>query len=197
MDRIRDDGAPYPSPTGHVQTNGFYWLHLDPTDGKWLNLRLGAVILGSRLCETANNCNPDYSFVVGNSLDPILLDNVSIQVKPVSGSTDLPGLLWGMTCGNPTDAIVHYTFWLPSENGHWGLNFNQLGYGNTTNADITRDNNLQWTVVSKMISKGELLSWGHDGLRRPQTGPSHEGLYYVNFKFTIVASGGTPVSVCS
>jgi hypothetical protein len=179
-----------------VQTSGFYWFHLEPTDGRSLNLRLGDVVPGSRLCETALNCSPDYDAVVGNLVDPIPLDDVSIEVKPVVGTNDLPGLLWGMTCGNPTDAIVQYTFWLPSGNGHWGFNFNQRAYPNTTNAAITRDSNLQWTVVSKMTSIGELLSWGHTGLRRPQSGPSREGLYSVNFKFTIVASG-TPVSVCT
>jgi hypothetical protein len=170
-----------------------------PAAGQGAQPPSGTPSSGSRLCETASNCNPDYSFVVGDGDNPVLLDNVSIEVKPISGSTDVPGLLWGMKCGNPTDAIVHYTFWLSSGTGggHWGFNFDNRSYGDSTNAEITRYGNLTWTVVSKMHSVGELLSWGHSGLLRPQTGPSHEGLYDANFKFTIDAPSGMPVSVCA
>ena len=46
---------------------------------------------------------------------------------------------------------------------------------------------VHWTVES--YGAGELLSWAHSGLRRPQTGPSHEGVYAVNFSFTITIAG--------
>ena len=83
---------------------------------------------------------------------------------------------------NAYPAKVHYTFWLPSGDGHWGLNFNSAVYPGSTNAVIRRAiDGVHWTVESYGV--GELLSWGHSGLKRPQSGPSHEGFYQVNFRF--------------
>lgn len=121
-----------------------------------------------------------------------MLDTASVELKPLvaSGGAELPGLLWGMKCATISDsypyyAKVHYTFYLPNGEGHWGFNFSRAAYLGTDDAIITRaGDGLHWAVESNGLI-GELLSWGHSGLRRPQSGPSHEGFYYVNFKFTI------------
>jgi hypothetical protein len=118
----------------------------------------------------------------------LTLGTASIEIKPLvataTGFAELTGLLWGMNCTAVYPAKVHYTFTLPSGNGHWGFNFNSLVYPGSNNAVITRSDNLHWTVESNGLI-GELLSWGHSGLLRPQSGPSHEGFFYANFKFTI------------
>jgi hypothetical protein len=89
---------------------------------------------------------------------------------------------------------LNYTFVLPAGigavgGGHWGFKFKLKAYTGTTNAAITRTGKLHWSVVSNPIndSVGELLSWGHTGLLRPQSGPSHEGFYKARFAFAIVA----------
>ena len=90
-----------------------------------------------------------------------------------------------MKCTGSYPAKVHYTFTLPSGNGHWGFNFNSVAYPGSKNVVITRaSDGRHWTVESNGL-KGELLSWGHGGLRRRKSGPSHEGFFVANFKFTI------------
>ena len=119
----------------------------------------------------------------------LTLQTVSIQLKPLvataTGFSEVSGLLWGMNCTDVYPAQVHYTFSIPSGNGHWGFNFSSVAYPGSNNAVITRAaDGVHWTVESTGLI-GELLSWGHSGLRRPQSGPSHEGFFYANFKFTI------------
>ena len=92
-------------------------------------------------------------------------------------------------------AKVHYTFSLPSGDGHWGLNFNSAVYPGSTNGVIRRAiDGVHWTVESYGV--GELLSWAHSGLKRPQSGPSHEGFYQVNFNFTIAIAALPPSVPC-
>ena len=145
----------------------------------------------------AGHCNPDHESVVNSNLT---LDTASIELKPLvatAGFPELTGLLWGMNCTAGYPAKVHYTFTLPSGDGHWGFNFNSVVYPGSTNAVITRSDSLHWMVESNG-GIGELLSWGHSGLRRPQSGPSHEGFFYANFKFMIeVESLPSPSVGCS
>jgi hypothetical protein len=190
-DRIRDDtnplvgGDPYGYDLAKIASSGFYALTLTPNSGRALSLALGTPTFAPVPCQVAENCNPDHGNVVNSNLT---LDTASIELKPLvataTGYSELPGLLWGMNCTEAYPAKVHYTFTLPSGNGHWGFNFNQVVYPGSTNAVITRESDGYWTVESNGI--GELLSWGHSGLRRPRSGPSHEGFFYANFKFTIV-----------
>jgi len=201
-DRVRDDGQPYGYDLTRILSSGFYQFNFPSGSGRVLNLALGAPI-APPACSTAGNCNPDHSQVVGYpkvGSDALDLQTASIAVKPLvtSDGAELAGLLWGMSCnGSPYQAKVHYTFSLPSGNGHWGFNFNKGVYPETDNATITRaSDGLHWTVETNGL-KGELLSWNHTGLRRPQSGPSHEGFYYVNFKFTIeIASLPSPSVGC-
>jgi len=187
-DRIRDDGSIYDySPVvAKIWSSGFYAFHFEPLSGRRLNLDLGDPI-GTVPCEGVN-CNPDHSTVVNSH--PLTLDTASIELKPLTETgAELPGLLWGMKCTDEAyPAKVHYSFSLPSRDGHWGLNFNNAVYPPSTNAVIRRAiDGVHWTVES--YGAGELLSWAHSGLRRPQTGPSHEGVYAVNFSFTITIAG--------
>ena len=186
-DRVRDDGAAYGYDLAGVRSSGFYGLALS-TSGRSLTLALGDPI-GTVPCEAAGNCNPDRVNVVNSNLT---LGTASIELKPLTtGLSELPGLLWGMKCTDATGpyvywAKVHYTFTLSSGNGHWGFNFNSGVYPGSNDAVITRADNLHWTVESNEL-KGELLSWGHSGLLRRNSGPSHEGFFKANFKFMIQA----------
>jgi hypothetical protein len=150
--------------------------------GRLLNLHLGPPIAGTRTCLTLNNCNGD------GPIDALELADWELRVKPLVEGTweDLPGGLFALSCGTTYPALVHYTFWLPSANGHWGLNLNPRAYPGTTAADLTRTSNLSWTVEAKSDDIAELLSWAHDRLRGKQ-GPSREGRFNAPFKFTIDA----------
>jgi hypothetical protein len=196
-DRVRDDGIAYGYDLAKIASSGFYALTISPNSGRALGLALGSPF-GSVPCEVAGNCNPDHVDVVNSNL---ALVTASIELKPLvataTGYSELSGLLWGMNCTDVYPAKVHYTFTLPSGDGHWGFNFNSVVYPGSTNAVITRSDSLHWMVESNG-GIGELLSWGHSGLRRPQSGPSHEGFYYANFKFTIeVVSLPSPSVGCS
>jgi hypothetical protein len=149
--------------------------------GRLLNLHLGPPIAGTRTCLTLN-CNGD------GPIDALELADWELRVKPLVEGTweDLPGGLFALSCGTTYPALVHYTFWLPSANGHWGLNLNPRAYPGTTAADLTRTSNLSWTVEAKSDDIAELLSWAHDRLRGKQ-GPSREGRFNAPFKFTIDA----------
>ena len=202
-DRIRDDsnplvgGDPYGYALARVASGGFYNLAIQPSSGRRLNLALGEPHAVAQ-CEPIGNCNPDRDQIVGNS--DLMLDTASIQLKPLDpmSLSELPGLLWGMNCTGSYPAKLHYTFTLPSGDGHWGFNFNSVVYPGSNNAVITRaSDGRHWTVESNGLI-GELLSWDHSGLRRPQSGPSHEGFFYANFKFTIeVVSLPSPSVGCS
>ena len=195
-DRVRDDGLAYGYDLAKIASSGFYALTIPPNSGRALGLALGNP-LGSVPCMVAGNCNPDHESVVNSN---ITLDTASIELKPLvatAGFPELTGLLWGMNCTAGYPAKVHYTFTLPSGDGHWGFNFNSVVYPGSTNAVITRSDSLHWMVESNG-GIGELLSWGHSGLRRPQSGPSHEGFFYANFKFMIeVVSLPSPSVGCS
>jgi hypothetical protein len=198
-DRVRDDGDAYGSYLARVASSGFYALSL-ANSGRALSLALGAPIPTSPVpCQVAENCNPDRVNVVNSAL---FLQTASIEVKPLvataTGYSELSGLLWGMNCTDVYPAKVHYTFTLPSGDGHWGFNFNSVVYPGSNNAVITRaSDGVRWTVESNGLI-GELLSWGHSGLRRPHSGPSHEGFFYANFKFMIeVVSLPSPSVGCS
>ena len=136
---------------------------------------------------SVGNCHPNGP-TDGKSLG---LDDFQFRVKPLVDSTwdDLPGLLFGMSvCGLQYPALVHFTFWLPDGNGHWGFNFNPRAYPGTTAAVVVRVNPTKWTVEAESDDIGELLSWGHTGIRR-NNGPSGEGRFQMPFKATIVATG--------
>jgi hypothetical protein len=184
-DRVRDDGIAYGYQLARIASSGFYALTLPLGSGRALSLALGDP-LWSVPCVAAGNCNPDHVNVVNSNLT---LNPASIELKPLvataTGYSELSGLLWGMNCTDVYQAKVHYTFTLPSGDGHWGFNFNSVVYPGSNNAVITRaSDGIHWTVESDGRI-GELLSWGHSGLRRPQSGPSHEGFFYANFKFLI------------
>ena len=155
---------------------------------------------GSRYLERApavsvGNCHPN-----GPTEGEILvLDNFQFRVKPLIEGTwdDLPGLLFGMsTCGAPQMGMVHTTFWLPDGNGHWGFNFNPRGYPGTSPVTIVREDPVTWTVEAGTGDVGELLSWGHSGIRG-KNGPSREGRFNMPFKATIFVSNGLPVGAGS
>jgi len=194
-DTVRDDGGAYGYDLARVASSGFYNFSIQSTDSRSVTLDLGAPI-EEAACLAAGNCNPDRVAVVGGNLG---LATASIAIKPLvgSGPSELSGFLWGMNCTDRYSAKVHYSFTLPSANGHWGFNFNSAEYPGTNNAFITRVNSQQWMVESPG-QIGELLSWAHSGLRRPQSGPSHEGRYYADFQFTIdAASLPSPTVGCS
>jgi hypothetical protein len=153
-----------------------------PATGRLLDLNLGAPITGTRTCLSLNNCNAD------GPLDALELTDWDLRVKPLVDGTweDLPGGLFAMSCAKTYPALVHYTFWLPSANGHWGLNLNPRAYPGTTAATLSRTGNLSWTVEAESDDIAELLSWDHNKLRGNQ-GPSREGRFNVPFKFTINA----------
>lgn len=184
-DRFRDDGMLY---SGVIDTGGLFTpLIVTPTNGRLFNIHLGLFIPGTRRCDSVGNCHPT-NFSGGADL---ALNNVQFRVKPLVPVTweDLPGLLFGMsTCGAPQPALVHYTFWLPDGNGHWGFNFNPRAYPGTTAAIVVRVTPTTWTVEAEADDIGELLSWGHTGIRR-NNGPSGEGHFNMPFRATIQAGG--------
>ena len=184
-DRVRDDGSW--SYSGVIDSGGLFTpLIATPENGRLLNLHFGST-LGPRTCDTVGNCHPNGP----SDGKHLALVEASIRVKPLVNGTweDLPGLLFGMsTCNVPYPALVHYTFWLPDGNGHWGFNFNPRAYPGTTAAVVVRVNSTTWTAEAEADDIGELLSWGHTGIRR-HNGPSREGQFNMPFKVTIEASG--------
>lgn len=186
-DRIRDDGllSPY---VGSIDPSGLFTpLIATPGSGRVVNMLFGLALPDTRTCGSVGNCHPNGA-TDGKHL---VLDNFQFRVKPLIEGTwdDLPGLLFGMsTCGFPQKGMVHTTFWLPDGNGHWGFNFNPRGYPGTSPVTIVRENPVTWTVEAGPTDAGELLSWGHSGLRG-KNGPSGEGRFHMPFKATIVANG--------
>lgn len=185
-DRVRDDAfGPY---TAVIGTSGLLSSQLaTPDNDRIVNMHFGTSIAGTRTCATVGNCHPNGS-TDGKTL---ALDNFQFRVKPLVDGTweDLPGLLFGMSsCGQSYPALVHYTFWLPDNNGHWGFNFNPRAYPGTDAAVVVRHDNVTWTVEADIDDEGELLSWNHSGISR-NNGPSREGRFIMPFKATIVANG--------
>ena len=190
-DRVRDDGLLYTG--GSIDTSGVYNVVIAPTANRLLNLSLGSRIDNLRPCDTTGNCHPFLNLANTN----LALDYFDIKVKPLTTnlSQDLAGGLYGMTtCQTMVyPALVHYTFWLPDGDGHWGLNFNPKAYPGTTAANLVRLTDTTWSVES-VGDIAELLSWGHSGITR-HDGPSHEGRFYVPFKLTIAATSPLPSGV--
>jgi hypothetical protein len=189
-DRVRDDGGPY----NGVINAGTFDLQIPPASGRSLQLYLLDVIPGSRTCPTTGNCNPHGP--LDDQAQPLILTNASIRVKALTldtnGYQDLAGGLTAMSCGAINPGLVHFTFWMPDGDGHWGLNFNPREYPDTNAAKLTRENPGTWTVETELgiNDRGELLSWAHSGIKR-HNGPSREGQFHVPFRFTITALGLT------
>jgi hypothetical protein len=189
VDRARDDtGVAYS--TGDISNQaGSLFLQLHQTDVplRFFSLLLGD-LAGPRACAGAiDNCNPAGPLTSTN-LD---LPEASLGLVPLIAGTweKLDGGLFRMSCAAPNGypGQVHFTFWLPNQEGHWGLNFNPRAYPPSTAATIRRIDNLTWTVETTETDMAQLLSWGHPGIYK-RNGPSREGLFNVPFKFTIVAS---------
>jgi hypothetical protein len=193
-DRIRDDsfGTYF---GGAIDTGGVFNVGFAPVT-RVLQMFLGTRLdAGPRPCDTIGNCHLLDLADAGHTLD-----NFNVRVKPLtsfgSGSEDLAGGLYALTAcgpGNVYPALVHYTFWLPDGDGHWGLNFNPKAYPGTTAANLRRLSSTQWTVES-VGGTGDLLSWGHSGIRG-KNGPSREGRFTVGFKLTINLMSSLPVGV--
>ena len=191
VDRVRDDTT---GGYDGVMNSGVFDVRI--TGGSrslTMYLPVSNMIPFSRTCESVENCNPDWQLVTGN---PSLgLDEASIRVKPLtsvgSGYEDLPGGLTAMACGQTNPGLVDFTFWLPSNDGHWGFNFNPKAYPGTSAAVLRRALDGQsWTAETlndNTNDVGELLSWAHSGIRH-NNGPSHEGRFFVPFKLTITVS---------
>jgi hypothetical protein len=186
-DRVRDDGGPY---TGFMDPSGLFSSQLStPAFARILNMYFGSSILGSRTCGAVGNCHPNGP----TDGEHLALNNAEMRVKPLVDGTwaDLPGLMLGMSCNAPYPALVHYTFWLPDGDGHWGFNFNPREYPNTLPAVVIRVDNNTWTVEAESEDIGELLSWAHSGIQG-KNGPSREGRFKMPFQFTIDANGPLP-----
>jgi hypothetical protein len=183
-DRIRDDGASY---VGSIDPSGIFTPQIaTPGTGRFVNMLFGIALPNTRACVGVGNCHPSGP-TDGKHL---VLDNFQFRVKPfIEGtSEDLPGLLFGMsTCSEPQAGMVHTTYWLPDGSGHWGFNFNPRGYPGTSPVTIVREDTVTWTVEAGTYDVGELLSWGHSGIRG-KNGPSREGRFHMPFKATIVAT---------
>lgn len=179
-DRARDDrSGTYTG--GSVGSTSFH-LRRTPETARLLSLHLGSPIEAPR-CLSTGNCNVD------GPLSDLSLNDWELRTKPLTEGTweDLPGGLFGMSCNQIYPALVHFTFWLPSANGHWGLNLNPRAYPETTAARLTRLGDLTWAVEAENEHVAELLSWNHNKIRANR-GPSREGRYNVAFKFTINAT---------
>ena len=189
LDRARDDWAPFTG--GAISSAGGFDIRLAPTNSRELTLNLGN-LEGERTCLTVGNCNPDGPL---NNTD-LMLSDWALRVKPLVPNTweDMTGGLGAMTCGPTYPAFVHYTFWLPNPDGHWGLNFNPRAYAPSTAVVLTRVDNLTWTVDADATHLAQLVSFSHSGIRR-KNGPSVEGFFRVPFRLTIVAAALPPGAV--
>jgi hypothetical protein len=178
---------------GGAISSGIYSVRVTPTGSSpALFVDLGGFLSGTRECSTATlaRCNPD-----GPLNDPpgvvLALDEFDVRVKPLTSdlpeADDLPGGLTGMGCtGELAYALVHYTFWLPGGDGHWGMNANPRYHADA--ALVERRNRTTWVVTSPGVEGGraELVSFAHSAILR-KSGPSHEGQYALPFSITITA----------
>jgi hypothetical protein len=184
-DRVRDDGGTY---SGVISSGTF---DLQIASGRSLQLYLLDMISGTRTCDPIGNCNPHGP--LDAQTQPINLSiSASIRVKALTPPPyqDLAGGLTAMACGTAGPGLVHFTWWMPDNDGHWGFNFNPKEYPDTSAVELTRVGAGTWTVETKsgINDQGELLSWAHSGITR-HNGPSHEGRFHVPFTFTIAAVG--------
>ena len=208
-DRARDDGNVYA--TGIIGSSGGFDLRLVPASGRQFTLLFGATI-APRGCAAVGNCNPgdpnvpdDEEEQLGGDFGTadqqvLTLTDFQMSAKPLVDGiwADLPGGLFAMSCDEvPYPALVHFTFWLPAANGHWGLNFNPRAYQPSTAATLKRIDAMTWTLETvrhtnqSVLSQAELISFVHSGIRR-HNGPSREGSFVMPFKVTITATSGTP-----
>ena len=186
-DAVWDDATTYVG--GSITADGMFGLRLTPDRNRLLSFYLDASIEGTRDCDGIGNCNPD------GPLPPLVqVNDFEIKIKPIKpGSTagtweDLPGGLLGMPCTpTPAATIVHFTFWLPSGDGHWGVNLNRRDYPATNNAVVSRPTADTWIVEAALTDVAELLSWNHSGIFR-RNGPSREGRFFLPFKLTLNAT---------
>jgi hypothetical protein len=188
-DRVRDDFATY---SGVINSGTF---DLQVASGRSVLLFLLDIISGSRTCVATGNCNPTGP--LDAEAQPLNLTiNASLRVKALTEPPyqDLAGGLTAMRCGTTNPGLVHFTWWMPDNDGHWGFNFNPKEYPDTNAVKLTRESPGTWTVETdsaiNVNDVGELLSWAHSGITR-HNGPSHEGRFHVPFKFTITALGMT------
>jgi hypothetical protein len=189
IDRVRDDTA---GSYAGVINSGVFDVQIT---GGMRSLRMylptANMIPSSRTCLTVGNCNPDWPIVVSNQ--PLVLYEAQIRVKPLTTGPvieDLPGGLTAMNCGQENPGLVDFTFSLPSNDGHWGLNFNPKAYPGTSGAVLKRVDSQSWTAETPNDNTndvGELLSWVHSGIQH-KNGPSHEGRFHVPFKLTITTA---------
>jgi hypothetical protein len=179
-------------PLGGAISSGIYSVRVTPTSSSpvlWLDL--GGFLDGTRECldATLARCNPDGPFYGVPELDEF-----DVRVKPLTSNSpdadDLPGGLTGMACGGSAFALVHYTFYLPSRDGHWGMNANPRYHADAV--WVERKNRTTWVVTSpgEVGDRAELVSFAHSAILR-KSGPSHEGQYALPFSITITALGAS------
>ena len=91
-----------------------------------------------------------------------------------------------MACGGSAYALVHYTFWLPGGDGHWGMNANPRYHADAV--WVERIDRMTWVVTSpgEVGDRAELVSFAHSAILR-KSGPSHEGQYALPFSIMITA----------
>jgi hypothetical protein len=187
-------------PLGGAISNGIYSVRVTPTGSSpALAVDLGG-FLGdeTRECATATlaGCNTD------GPLDGVLeLNDFDVRVKPLTSSgpeaDDLPGGLTGMGCpvpGSPVrapaPALVHFTFWLPGGDGHWGLNASPRYRADAVWVERTSPTTWEVTSPGENGDEAELVSFAHSAILR-KSGPSHEGVYALPFSITIYADKAT------
>jgi hypothetical protein len=179
---------------GTISSSGIYGVRVTPESlAPVLSVDLGGYIDGTRECASATlaRCNVDGPLTGDPPVGVLELRDFSVGVKPLTSGTpdadDLPGGLTGMACGGSAFALVHFTFWLESGDGHWGMNVNPRYHADTARVDRSEDGT-SWLVTSPGVVDGraELVSFAHSNLLR-RSGPSHEGQYVLPFSITITA----------
>lgn len=192
VDRARDDSSTFAE--GAI-SSGLFNLRLTPEQSRQVTLILGE-LAGPRTCLAVGNCNPDGALHNDTTNAEQLLSDWQLRAKPLVSGTweDLPGGLGAMTCGLSYPALVYYTFWLPSGDGHWSLTFNPRAQAPSTAVVLTRLDDVTWTVDADDSHLSALISFAHSGIRR-KNGPSIEGYFRVPFRLTIVAETLPPGAV--
>jgi hypothetical protein len=178
---------------GGAISSGIYSVRVTPTGSSPVLVMDFTGFLGdeTRECPDATlaRCNPD-----GPPNGVLELDDFDVRVKPLTSNhpdaDDLPGGLTGMACGEAAYALVHYTFWLPGGDGHWGMNASPRYHAHAVT--VNRSGSSTWVVTSPGVLVGaegvaELVSFAHSAILR-KSGPSHEGQYALPFSITIYAS---------
>jgi hypothetical protein len=123
-----------------------------------------------------------------------LFGEAEVNIKVLNQATLEDASLTAMACtpdvaGTGSLALVHFTFWVPGGEGHWGLNFNSRAY-HSTGATIRRVSGTRWVVEATSDQYAELVSFNHSAIQGKK-GPSHEGRYTVPFMVTIDTPAGS------